>query len=145
MIYYLTVMTRKRNKENVSDSEALIKTAELGERIERKRSVDGLSLRDAARQVGVGASTLWRLEKGQGLPDSATMARLAQWLNVPLERLMGVSPPQKAKSMVYYPNESTPDIVEAHLRADRNLSPQTAKALAELFRVAYQEFTRKGS
>jgi hypothetical protein len=37
-----------------------------------------------------------------------------------------------------------PDIVEAHLRADRNLTPETAKALSELFRVAYQQFSHPG-
>jgi transcriptional regulator with XRE-family HTH domain len=137
-------MTRKKTKEKVDDSKAPpIKMRELGEHIRRRRVADGLSLRDAARQVGVGASTLWRLENGQGLPDSATLARLAQWSNVPLERFMDVPLPQKSRSVAYYPSESTPDIVEAHLRADRNLSPQTAKALAELFRVAYHEFTRK--
>jgi hypothetical protein len=33
-----------------------------------------------------------------------------------------------------------PHIVEAHLRANRNLKPETAKALAELFRLAYKQF-----
>ena len=34
------------------------------------------------------------------------------------------------------------EIVEAHLRADRNLTPETANALSELFRVAYTQFSR---
>ena len=34
------------------------------------------------------ASTLSRVENGIGTPDSATLARLAQWVGVPLERLM---------------------------------------------------------
>jgi hypothetical protein len=46
------------------------------------------------------------------------------------------------KQVVYYPHESTPEIVEAHLRADRQLSPETAKALSELFRVAYKQFSQ---
>ena len=45
--------------------------------------------------------------------------------------------------VIYYPTESTPNIVEAHLRADRNLKPEMAKALAELFRVAYSQFSNK--
>jgi hypothetical protein len=44
--------------------------------------------------------------------------------------------------VVYYPHESTPEIVEAHLRADKHLTPQTAKALSELFRVAYAQFSQ---
>jgi transcriptional regulator with XRE-family HTH domain len=138
-------MRRKKAKGKMIGSKAPIELSELAQCIGRKRGTDGLSLRDAAKQIGVGASTLWRLERGQGLPDSATLARLAQWLNVPLERLMGLSTPERPRSFMYYPSESTPDIVEAHLRADRRLSPETAKALAELFRVAYQQFTRKGS
>ena len=35
-----------------------------------------------------------------------------------------------------------PEIVEAHLRADKNLTPETAKALSELFRVAYTQFSK---
>ncbi|HEU5238772.1 MAG TPA: hypothetical protein VFU37_16695, partial [Pyrinomonadaceae bacterium] len=46
------------------------------------------------------------------------------------------------KPVVYYPHESTPEIVEAHLRADRQLTPETAKALSELFRVAYKQFSQ---
>jgi len=117
--------------------------ADLGESIQRKRGADDLTLREAAKQTGIGASTLWRLEKGQSIPDSATLARLTQWLGVPPERFMEVSASKAQRSVVYYPSESTPDIVEAHLRADRNLSPETARALAELFRVAYNQFAEK--
>jgi transcriptional regulator with XRE-family HTH domain len=119
--------------------------ADLGQSIQRKRGEEKLTLRDAAEQTGIGASTLWRLEKGQGLPDAATLARLTQWLGVPLERFMDVAPPAAKRSVVFYRSESTPDIVEAHLRADRNLSPDTARALAELFRVAYNQFAEKAT
>ena len=40
------------------------------------------------------------------------------------------------------PSKATPEIVEAHLRADKHLTPQTAKALSELFRVAYAQFSQ---
>jgi hypothetical protein len=43
-------------------------------------------------------------------------------------------------AIVYYPHEATTEIVEAHLRADKNLTPETAKALSELFRTAYEQF-----
>jgi hypothetical protein len=51
---------------------------------------------------------------------------------------------QAAQPVVYFPHESTPEIVEAHLRADRNLTPETASALSELFRVAYSQFSQSG-
>jgi hypothetical protein len=35
-----------------------------------------------------------------------------------------------------------PSVVEAHLRADRNLDPETAALLARMFSAAYVEATR---
>ncbi len=40
---------------------------------------------------------------------------------------------------------SVPAVVEAHLRADRSLDPNTAALLARMFRAAYAEFTGSGS
>ena len=129
-------------------ADSLINVAELGEYVKRQRQRLGLSLREVATTTGVSASTLSRVENGVGTPDSATLARLAQWLGIPLERLMSGSLMAAASSdasaadpVVYFPTESTPNIVEAHLRADKNLRPETAKALAELFRVAYTQFS----
>jgi len=121
-----------------------VNTAELGGAVRRRREERGLSLRDVADQTGVSASTLSRIENGTGKPDADNIARLASWLNMPIERVMhhgnrGMSDP---KPVVYYPHESTPEIIEAHLRADRQLTPETAKALSELFRVAYAQFSR---
>ena len=121
-----------------------INTAELGSAVRRRREEQGLSLRDVAEETGVSASTLSRIENGTGKPDADNIARLAAWLDMPIERVMhgrhgSATDP---KPVVYYPHESTPEIVEAHLRADRQLSPETAKALSELFRVAYKQFSQ---
>ncbi len=123
---------------------SLINTQELGRAIRRRREELKLSLRDVADQTSVSASTLSRIENGTGKPDADNIARLTNWLGVPLERILTGSrnDPDDAKAVVYYPHESTPEIVEAHLRADRNLSPETAEALSELFRVAYSQFSR---
>lgn len=133
--------------------EATLNIVELGEYVKRKRQEEKLSLRDVAVKINVSASTLSRIENGIGTPDSATLARLASWLGIPLERLMkgsllnGIEEGARAETytepVIYYPTESTPNIVEAHLRADRNLKPEMAKALAELFRVAYSQFSTK--
>jgi plasmid maintenance system antidote protein VapI len=106
-----------------------------------------LSLRDVADQTSVSASTLSRIENGTGKPDADNIARLTNWLDVPLERILssGGHDRNAAKAVVYYPHESTPEIVEAHLRADRNLTAETADALSELFRVAYSQFSRTDS
>src|SRR5436189_3670211 len=116
----------------------LVNTEELGRAIRRRREELGLSLRDVATETDVSASTLSRIENGTGKPDADNIARLTTWLDVPLERILrgGGEDRNAAKAVVYFPHESTPEIVEAHLRADRSLSPETADALSELFRVA---------
>jgi transcriptional regulator with XRE-family HTH domain len=128
------------------NSKNLINTVELGRAVKRRREETGLSLRDVADKTGVSASTLSRIENGTGKPDADNIARLTEWLDVPMERIMGNRGAAEgaATPVVYYPHENTPDIVEAHLRADRNLSPETANALSELFRVAYSQFSHPG-
>ena len=120
-----------------------VNTSELGDAMRRRREQQGMSLRDVADETGVSASTLSRIENGTGKPDADNIARLAAWLDMPIERVLHHGPRSAAdpKPVVYYPHESTPEIVEAHLRADRHLTPETAKALSELFRVAYTQFS----
>jgi transcriptional regulator with XRE-family HTH domain len=121
-----------------------VNTSELGDAVRRRREQQGMSLRDVADETGVSASTLSRIENGTGKPDADNIARLAAWLDMPIERVLHHGPRSAAdpKPVVYYPHESTPEIVEAHLRADRHLTPETAKALSELFRVAYTQFSQ---
>ncbi|HKR59244.1 MAG TPA: helix-turn-helix transcriptional regulator [Pyrinomonadaceae bacterium] len=126
------------------NAKTLVNTEELGRAIRRKRESLGLSLRDVADETTVSASTLSRIENGTGKPDADNIARLTKWLDVPMERILGGqgADSDAAKPIVYFARESTPEIVEAHLRADRNLTPETATALSELFRVAYTQFSR---
>jgi transcriptional regulator with XRE-family HTH domain len=118
----------------------LINVAELGQYIKRKRERERLSLRAVAKETQVSASTLSRIENGTGVPDTPTLARLARWLNIPFERIV-TGGNSKESPIVYYPQESVPDIVSAHLRADRNLTPDKARALEETFRILYDQFT----
>src|SRR3954463_2736550 len=124
-------------------AKGLVNTEELGRAIKRRREELGLSLRDVASETDVSASTLSRIENGTGKPDADNIARLASWLDMPIERVMHHGSSSADPSpVVYYPHESTPEIVEAHLRADKHLTPETAKALSELFRVAYTQFSQ---
>lgn len=125
-------------------SKSLVNTEELGRAIKRRREELGLSLRDVASKTSVSASTLSRIENGTGKPDADNIARLTAWLDVPMERILSCRNPEadESQAVVYYPEEPMPEIVEAHLRADRNLTPETAAALSELFRVAYTQFSK---
>ena len=125
-------------------NESLISTVELGRAIKRRREELKLSLRDVGDLTAVSASTLSRIENGTGRPDADNIARLTQWLDIPVDRLM-THTSDNVEPVIYYPHEKTPEIIEAHLRADKNLTPETAKALSELFRVAYQQFSKPGT
>ena len=129
---------------DLSSTDPIINVGELGHYIKRKRDANRLSLRAVAKQTQVSASTLSRIENGTGTPDAQTLARLAKWLNLPFERVIGLQAPAE-NPIVYFPQESLPDIVEAHLRADRKLNVETAKALSDLFRVAYTQFSNNRS
>ncbi|MBK9165695.1 MAG: helix-turn-helix transcriptional regulator [Acidobacteria bacterium] len=121
-------------------NEKFLDTAELGRAVKRRREELKLSLRDVADVTNVSASTLSRIENGTGKPDSDNIARLSAWLDMPIDRLM-TKKAEEVEPVIYYPHEATPEIVEAHLRADKNLSSETAQALSELFRVAYKQFS----
>src|SRR5207249_12164157 len=117
-----------------------VNTSELGDAMRRRREQQGMSLRDVAEETGVSASTLSRIENGTGKPDADNIARLAAWLDMPIERVMhnrsgGAAEP---KPVVYYPHESTPEIVEVNLRADRHLHPETDKALLRYVSVVFR-------
>ncbi|MBA3248365.1 MAG: helix-turn-helix domain-containing protein [Pyrinomonadaceae bacterium] len=131
----------------MAQAKSLVNTVELGRAIRRKRDDANLSLRDVADETGVSASTLSRIENGTGKPDADNIARLTAWLDMPMERIMSGRQitGDEAKPVIYFPQESMPSIVEAHLRADRNLTPETAAALSELFRVAYTQFSHPGT
>ena len=121
-----------------------INTVELGQAIKRRREELGLSLRDVADKTNVSASTLSRIENGTGKPDADNIARLTGWLDMPIDRVMNKQTENNVEPVIYYPHEATPEIVAAHLRADKKLTPETAKALSELFRVAYTQFSKPG-
>lgn len=122
----------------------LVNVAELGRAVRRERERRKMGLRAVAEATGVSASTLSRIENGTCQPDADNIARLTKWLKMPVERIMGGQTKKgDNQPVIYFPQEATPDIVEVHLRADKNLSPESAAALAELFRVAYTQFSKQ--
>jgi transcriptional regulator with XRE-family HTH domain len=121
-----------------------INTPELGRALQQRRAELGLSLAAVGFETGISKSTLSRVERGIGQPDASVVAAVTAFLNVPIDRVMGSTPDDKnRKPVVYYPNESTPDIVQAHLNADPGVGPKEAIALGELFRVAYNAFRER--
>jgi len=102
--------------------------------VRAKRGKRGL--RETANEIGrVSVSTLSRIEQGK-IPDLGTFLRLCHWLNVSPEQFVPeavrVDPHEPA------PTISTPDMIVAHLRADRTLDPHTSEALSTMIRLAYK-------
>jgi transcriptional regulator with XRE-family HTH domain len=104
----------------------------------KRRENNAQPLRDAADEAKISAATLSRLERGLSatLPDATTLNKLARWLEVPVSKLLQE---RDAPSRSAAPESTLPEYVEVHLRADKNLSPKTAKALAEMFKALYEQ------
>jgi hypothetical protein len=70
--------------------------------------------------------------------DIETFQKIARWVGVrDGVRLDGAGALLDAVGECGQANMSTPDAIEAHLRADRNLDQKSADFLAELVRTAY--------
>lgn len=111
-------------------------TEKLALAVRAKRGDEGL--RSTAEKIGnISAATLSRIEQGK-VPDVETFLRLCQWLG---RQPSDFTSSAVAKSAAAH--QSTPEVIEAHLRADRTLSPKTAQTLIEMVRLAYRKDARK--
>ena len=96
---------------------------------ERKRR--GLSLREAASDIGIPFNTLSRVEKGH-IPDLPKFKRLVEWCGADVGQFF--EPREKPVS--------TTDIIATHLRADRNLPDEAAEHIADIVKDLYKELVR---
>ena len=106
----------------------------IRDRLASTREQRGLTLRQAAQQVGVSPTTLSRIERGIGKPDLETLDSLIVWLDLDRAAVF------RAKER---DTNDTPGAVRVLLRADRNLDSRTAGALAAIFESVYKELTEK--
>ena len=103
---------------------------DLAARVRAHRRDLGIGMREAARQIGVSASTLSRVEGGGHLPDRENLFRFQRWLE---PEAGGRDEPREPHA----PGASTLEAIELHLRADPGLAPEDAVALARMVRLAY--------
>ena len=76
-------------------------------------------------------STLSRVESGK-MPDMETFLALCNWLEVP--------PAELFRNMEDHLD--TPEMIAIQLRADKNLDPAIANALASLVKAAYHDLSQ---
>jgi len=91
----------------------------LGTAVREKRGPRGL--RETASEIGVSAPTLSRIESGK-MPDLQTFGKLCSWLGIDPAALLGVELRRDAAG----PSQTA----VAHLKARREIDPDTARALA---------------
>ena len=96
--------------------------------LDGQRTAKGLAWKDVADQAGVSASTLTRMSQGKR-PDVDSLALLLAWSGLDASRFL--------------PSANAPEPlaeIAANLRADRNLSPESAEAIEAIIKVAYEQF-----
>ena len=82
------------------------------------------------------------LKKGRNRPrpDVDTLVRLLRWVDVPIDKIVET---QQCPSRIPIAQKSTPEAIEVHLRADKNLTAEAAEAIAKMVRVAYAQFANQ--
>jgi transcriptional regulator with XRE-family HTH domain len=81
-------------------------------------------IRAVAEEIGISPATLSRVERGK-MPDLETFGKICKWLRVDPGLVLGVTPSKSASSGL-----------SVHFRKDQALSPNTAKALAQMILAA---------
>lgn len=98
----------------------------LGNRLRTTRLQREKTLEQVKNETGVSVATLSRIERGEASNiKSGTLNAVNKWIASDAEFT------------------ETPEIVELHLRADKNLDPESADALVALFRQAYKHLANK--
>jgi transcriptional regulator with XRE-family HTH domain len=100
------------------------------------RSAKGLNWKDVAAQSGVSASTLTRMAQGKR-PDVDGLAALVAWSGLDADdyvRTLGDNEKPEAEPLAK---------IATYLRSDKNLSPESAKAIEQMVRAAYDSMREK--
>lgn len=111
---------------------------DLPAEIRRVREAKHLSLKDLEKETGVSAATLSRLERGAGVPEIQVVQKLATWLGVSV-RTAG----EEAQSV--RTDEDLKRVISVHLRANKKLSANVARAIIDSFDVVMRIETQKAS
>lgn len=103
--------------------------------LDAHRLAKNLTWKSVAEKAGVSASTLTRIAQGKR-PDVDTLAALCKWSGLSADRFIAHGSDDRDRL------EPLAEIV-AHLRADKNLKPEGAKAIEVMVRSAYEQFRKE--
>ncbi|MBO6792085.1 MAG: helix-turn-helix transcriptional regulator [Dinoroseobacter sp.] len=99
--------------------------------LDGQRQAKNLTWKKVAEQAKVSASTLTRIAQGKR-PDVDTMAALCRWSGLNADDFV-------SRDGVKGEAEPLAQIM-AHLRADKNISPEGAAAIETMIKSAYEQF-----
>lgn len=101
--------------------------------LDTKRRAAGMSWRKAAEEIGVSASTLTRMAQGAN-PDVEGFSKMVLWLGESADQFIGGAQKVRAQKP-----EDLRVVVSRHLRASKELSPESARALENIIDAAYRQ------
>ncbi len=104
---------------------AKLTLAQIGETLRKRRGEKGI--RETARVIGISPATLSRVERGN-VPDLTTFGKICKWLKIDPAQVLGVEKPAPSGAAA----QPAPLVASAHFRVGQTVSPELAKALAEL-------------
>lgn len=96
----------------------------LGILVRKKRGERGLRI--VAKEIGIAAATLMRVEEGR-VPDLETFSKVCEWLGVDPGEVLGFKPGAQQEQPL-----------TAHFKVERTLQPETAQALAKMVMLIAQ-------
>ena len=108
-----------------------LELSDLGRLVVDERNRRGMSLREAASDIGIPFNTLARVEKGH-VPDLPKFKRLVEWCGADINQFFELQEKVAA----------TTDLIAEHLQADRNLPSEAAERIAGIVRELYQVLAR---
>ena len=63
-------------------------SSKLGKNLKRIRTMKGITQGDIVRKLGVGRGFISNIENGKANPTLATIAKLAEAVNIPIDELL---------------------------------------------------------
>lgn len=107
-----------------------IRLEQLGIALKEKRGSRGI--REVAKEINISPATLSRIETGKQ-PDLETFTKACRWLNINPSDVLNFADSQNNSSNI---DDSTPHSFSVQFRAEKTLSPETAKRLGEMIIAA---------
>jgi transcriptional regulator with XRE-family HTH domain len=101
--------------------------------LDAQRASKGLTWKQVAQAAGVSASTLTRMSRGKR-PDVDSLAALSSWSGLTVDDfVVNAGSVRKVSPMA---------AITAHLRSDPHLAPESAAALADIMKAAYERLRK---